>query len=586
MKSSGSVWKRSVFGGQLRKRNVGEKVVLLGWVHKQRDMGNLVFIDLRDREGIVQVVVPSQKKDLLEEAKKLRMEYVTGVQGVVKERDKSSKNRDLPTGEVEVEAERMKLFSASKIPPFAVKDPPEASEELRFQYRYLDLRRPAMQRNIKLRHQAALCVRNFLNDQGFYEIETPFLTKSTPEGARDYIVPSRMYKGNFFALPQSPQLFKQILMVSGFERYFQIVRCFRDEDLRAERQPEFTQIDVEMSFIEREDVLSLVEKMMASLFHIIGQNLTLPFPRLTYQQAMKTYGTDKPDLRYGLEIKDLTGVGHQVDSRVFQRVLSEGGTLKGLLIKGKGDLSRSQLDKLDKKAREFGGKGVAWIKGSPEFKSSLNLRKEDLEKVWRELQAETGDLVLLAADRENTALKVMGEIRNQFLSSFSPKPPQFQFVWVTDFPLFQRNEEENRWESMHHPFTAPFDRDIPLLDKDPGRVRAKSYDLVLNGMEIGGGSIRIHDLDLQKKMFGLLGLSSQEVEDKFGFLLRALTFGAPPHGGIALGFDRLVMLLAGEKSIREVIPFPKTTSSLCLLTGSPSPVDEKRLRELGIKTTE
>jgi aspartyl-tRNA synthetase len=458
-------WQRTVYCGELRAEHEGKEVTLLGWVHRQRDIGNLVFVDLRDREGLVQVVVPSSEEALLDEAKKIKMENVVGIKGVVKKRAERSRNPQLPTGDVEVEAKELKIISTSKIPPFVIADPPQASEELRFKYRYLDMRRPSMQRNIKLRHQAALSIRNFMSDNGFLEIETPFLTKSTPEGARDYLVPSRIYKGRFYALPQSPQLFKQILMISGFDRYFQIVRCFRDEDLRAERQPEFTQIDIEMSFAEPEDIFDLVEAMMASVFKLIGAKIDIPFPRLTYEESMEKFGTDKPDLRQ--------------------------------------------------------------------------------EK-----------------DKKN-----------------------FKFAWVTDFPLFEKSEEEKRLLSMHHPFTSPHKDDLAFLEKEPSKVRAKAYDLVLNGVEIGGGSIRIHDPELQKRIFKLLGLSQKEVEDKFGFFLEALLYGTPPHGGIALGFDRIVMILAGEESIRDVIPFPKTTSALCLLTGSPAETDPDQLEELGLKKT-
>ena len=458
-----TTWQRTVYCGELRPEHEGKEVILLGWVHRQRDIGNLVFIDLRDREGLVQVVVPSSEGALLDEAKKIKMENVVGIKGVVKKRAERSRNPQLPTGDVEVEAKELKIISTSKIPPFVIADPPQASEELRFKYRYLDMRRPSMQRNMKLRHQAALSVRNFMSENGFLEIETPFLTKSTPEGARDYLVPSRMYKGRFYALPQSPQLFKQILMISGFDRYFQIVRCFRDEDLRAERQPEFTQIDVEMSFAEPEDIFDLVEAMMAAVFKLIGAKIDIPFPRLTYEESMEKFGTDKPDLR---QEKDKTN---------------------------------------------------------------------------------------------------------------------FKFAWVTDFPLFEKSEEEKRLLSMHHPFTSPHEDDLAFLEKEPSKVRAKSYDLVLNGVEIGGGSIRIHDPELQKRIFKLLGLNQKEVEEKFGFFLEALLYGTHPHGGIALGFDRIVMILAGEKSIRDVIPFPKTTSALCLLTDSPAEADPHQLEELGLK---
>jgi aspartyl-tRNA synthetase len=458
-------WRRTVYCGELRAEHEGKEVTLLGWVHRQRDIGNLVFIDLRDREGLVQVVVPSSEGGLLDEAKKIKMENVVGIIGVVKKRAERSRNPQLPTGDVEVEAKELKIISTSKIPPFVIADPPQASEELRFKHRYLDMRRPSMQRNIKLRHQAALRIRNFMSENGFLEIETPFLTKSTPEGARDYLVPSRMYKGRFYALPQSPQIFKQILMISGFDRYFQIVRCFRDEDLRAERQPEFTQIDIEMSFAEPEDIFNLVEAMMASVFEIIGTKIDVPFPRLTYEESMEKFGTDKPDLR----------------------------------------------QEKDKKT--------------------------------------------------------------------------FKFAWVTDFPLFEWSEKEKRLLSMHHPFTSPHEDDLAFLEKEPSKVKAKAYDLVLNGVEIGGGSIRIHDPELQKRIFKLLGLNQKETEEKFGFFLEALLYGTPPHGGIALGFDRIVMILAGEESIRDVIPFPKTTSALCLLTDSPAEADPHQLEELGLKKT-
>jgi aspartyl-tRNA synthetase len=458
-------WRRTIYCGELRLEHAGKEVTLLGWVHRQRDIGNLVFIDLRDREGVVQVVVPSSERALLDDAKKIKMENVVGIKGVVKKRAERSRNPQLPTGDVEVEAKELKIIGSSKIPPFVITDPPQASEELRFKYRYLDMRRPSLQRNIKLRHQAALCIRNFMSENGFLEIETPFLTKSTPEGARDYLVPSRIYRGRFYALPQSPQLFKQILMISGFDRYFQIVRCFRDEDLRADRQPEFTQIDIEMSFAEPEDIFGLVEAMMASVFKLIGAKIDIPFPRLTYEESMEKFGTDKPDLR----------------------------------------------QEKNKKA--------------------------------------------------------------------------FKFAWITDFPLFEWNKEEKRLLSMHHPFTSPHEDDLGFLEKDPSKVRAKAYDLVLNGVEIGGGSIRIHDPELQKRIFKLLGLSQEEVKEKFGFFLEALLYGTPPHGGIALGFDRIVMILAGEESIRDVIPFPKTTSALCLLTGSPAEADPNQLEELGLKKT-
>jgi len=574
------LWPRTTYCGLVRARHEGQQVALYGWVHRQRDMGNLVFVDIRDREGAVQVVFSTERPDLLEAAKKLRPEYVVGVKGMVRKREPAAYNKEMATGEVEIEARELQLLNASKVPPFQVADPVQASEDLRMKHRYIDLRRPSKQRAIRLRHEAALRTRNYLSGQGFLEIETPFLAKSTPEGARDYLVPSRIYKGRFYALPQSPQTFKQTLMISGFDRYFQIVRCFRDEDLRSERQPEFTQIDIEMSFIDREDIYSLVDGMLAAIFDVIGEKVVTPIPRLTFSESMEKYGTDKPDLRIQAEITDLTAEASTFQPEIIRRVLGEGGVLKGLKIPQAAGLSRGQLDKVGEKARELGAKGIIWLKKQNGFKAALKLSEAEAATIWEKTGARDEDLVLLLADRREVALSVLGYFRKELIPPQAP--PNFAFAWVTDFPLFEWSEEEKKIVSVHHPFTAPMTEDIPFLEKDPLRVRARAYDIVCNGYEIGGGSIRIHDFELQRKVFRLLGLSDKETEEKFGYFLEALGYGTPPHGGIAMGFDRIVMLLAGEESIREVIPFPKTTSALCLLTGSPSEVGERQLDELGL----
>jgi aspartyl-tRNA synthetase len=581
---SGTPLKRTDYCGALRVSDAGREVVLCGWVQKTRDIGQLVFVDVRDREGLAQVVFQADKPELMEEAKKLRNESVIGVRGRVRRR--SAVNKDIPTGEVEVEAAGLRVFSAAKVPPFVIADPPQASEELRLKYRYLDLRRPKMQHHIRLRHEAALAVRNYMSRNGFLEIETPIMANPTPEGARDYLVPSRIYKGRFYALPQSPQQFKQTLMISGFDRYFQIVRCFRDEDLRADRQPEFTQIDIEMSFIDREDFFALNEGLMEALFFLTGEKLERPFPRLTYGEAMERYGSDKPDLRVPLEIRDLTAVGRETYSEMLKAAFAAGAELKGLLVPGAGTLTRGQLDKLGEKAKGLGAKGLIWMKRQDGWRSSLKLTDSDFERIWTALGAAAADLALLIADTKTTALKALGEIRRTWPIEETPKasgPRLLKFVWVTDFPLFEWSEEEKRLVSVHHPFTSPHEEDLALLEREPEKVRARTYDLVLNGIEVGGGSIRIHDMDLQRRIFKVLGLGEKETEEKFGYFLEALGFGAPPHGGIAFGFDRLVMLLAGEESIREVIPFPKTTSALDLMTNSPSGVTEHQLDELGLK---
>jgi len=578
---TGAPLKRTDYCGGLRAADEGREVVLCGWVHKTRDMGHLVFVDLRDREGLVQVVFQSDRPELAGEAKKLRSEFVVGVRGVV--RGRSAVNRDIPTGEVEIEAVELRVFAASKVPPFVVADPPQASEELRLKYRYLDLRRPKMQRHIRLRHEAALAVRNYMSQNGYLEIETPILANPTPEGARDFLVPSRVCKGRFYALPQSPQQFKQTLMVSGFDRYFQIVRCFRDEALRADRQLEFTQIDIETSFIDRDDFFALNEGLMEVLFALVGRKVERPFPRLPYAEAMEKYGSDKPDLRVPLEMRDLTAVAGATGSEIFKAAVAAGGEVKGLLVPGAGSLSRGQLDKLGDKAKSLGAKGLVWIKRQDGWKSSLKMADAEFERIWTALGGAGADLALLVADRKETALKALGEIRRTWPSDDPARRDRLEFCWVTDFPLFEWSEEEKRFVSMHHPFTSPHEEDLALLETAPDKVRAKAYDLVLNGVEIGGGSIRIHDMDVQRRVFKSLGLTDRETEEKFGYFLEALGYGAPPHGGIAHGFDRLVMFLAGEESIREVIPFPKTTGALDLMTGSPSEVDGRQLEELGLK---
>lgn len=578
---TGTPLKRTDYCGALRAADEGREVVLCGWVHKTRDMGHLVFVDLRDREGLIQVVFQSDRPELAGEAKKLRNEFVVGVRGIVRRR--SAVNRDIPTGEVEVEAAGLRVFAASKVPPFVVADPPQASEELRLKYRYLDLRRPRMQRHIRLRHEAALAVRNYMSGHGYLEIETPILANPTPEGARDFLVPSRACKGRFYALPQSPQQFKQTLMVAGFDRYFQIVRCFRDEALRADRQLEFTQIDIETSFIDRDDFFALNEGLMEALFALVGRKVERPFPRLPYAEAMEKYGSDKPDLRVPLEMRDLTAEGRGSSSEVLKNAVAAGSEIKGLLIPGAGSLSRGQLDKLVDKAKALGARGLVWIKRQDGWKSSLKTAEADYQRVWAALGGADADLALLVADRKDTALKALGEIRRTWPVEDAARRDRLEFCWVVDFPLFEWSEEEQRFVSMHHPFTSPYEEDLPLLETSPGKVRAKAYDLVLNGTELGGGSIRIHDMDVQRQVFKALGLGDEEVQANFGYFLELLGYGAPPHGGIAHGFDRLVMFLAGEESIREVIPFPKTTGALDLMTGSPSPVNQRQLDELGLK---
>ena len=545
-------------------------------------MGHLLFVDLRDREGIAQVVFSPERPDLLEAAKKLRPEYVIGIRGLVRKREPRAVNKEMATGEVEVEAGEMELLNVSKVPPFQVADPVQASEDLRMKYRYIDLRRPSKQRAIRLRHEAALRTRNYLSGQGFLEIETPFLAKSTPEGARDYLVPSRIYKGRFYALPQSPQTFKQTLMISGFDRYFQIVRCFRDEDLRSERQPEFTQIDIEMSFVDRDDVYSLVDGMLGAIFEVIGEKVGTPIPRLTFEESMERYGTDKPDLRIKAEITRPNGGSGRVSGRGHPQGPGLGRRRQGLEGAGSGGhLQEPARQARDRRPRNSGPRGSSGSRNRMGSRRRLKLEEAEARAVWEKTRARDEDLVLFVADRREVALPVLGYFRRDLLQSQAQKG--FAFTWVTDFPLFEWSEEEKKIVSVHHPFTSPRAEDIPLLESEPLKVRARAYDIVCNGYEIGGGSIRIHDFELQRKIFALLGLSEKETEDKFGYFLEALGYGTPPHGGIAMGFDRIVMLLAGEESIREVIPFPKTTSALCLLTGSPSEVSERQLDELGLK---
>ncbi len=574
--------------GTLRASDEGRSVFLQGWVARRRDFGGLIFVTLRDRSGLVQVLLDPERTEraVVEEAGGLRSEDVIQVEGTVARRARGQENPDMPTGEIEIVARSLAILSRADVPPFAIEDRVSASEDLRLKYRYLDLRRPAMTRNFLLRDEITHRTRRVLHERGFLEIETPILTKSTPEGARDFLVPSRLHPGEFYALPQSPQLFKQILMVSGFEKYYQVARCFRDEDLRADRQLEFTQIDIEMSFPAEETVFRLIEDLFADIFPAAGIPCSPPFPRLTYDEAIARFGIDRPDLRFGLELVDLAPAAAGSGFALFERALSPAHWIRGFAVPGAGDASRKKLDEWTELARTHGASGLVWLKrsaGETASPAKKSLAPGSLEAIADALGLREGDLGIVVADRRKAAADALANLRVAVAKDRGLiEEEKFAFCWVTDFPLVEWGEAESRWFAMHHPFTSPREEDLEFLEADPGRVRARAYDVVLNGMELGGGSIRIHRTDVQSRMFRLLGIGEEEARAKFGFLLDALRFGAPPHGGIALGLDRICMIAARASSIRDVIAFPKTTSGLCLMTGSPSPVEDSQLGELGL----
>ena len=583
-------WKRSHYCGDLRKQDIGRNVCLMGWVHRRRDHGGLIFIDLRDRTGIAQLALdPDRDPQSHAKAEAIRNEFVVAAIGTVSPRPEGTVNPKMKTGEVEIEVSELRILNVAKTPPFMLDEYTEVAENLRLKYRYLDLRRDSIQQNIMMRHQVAQTTRKYLSDHGFLEIETPMLTKSTPEGARDYLVPSRVNPGNFYALPQSPQIFKQLLMVSGYDRYFQITRCFRDEDLRADRQPEFTQIDCELSFVDKDDVMTVMEGMIAAIFKSsLDVELSLPMPRLSYAEVMDRYGIDNPDLRFEMELVNLTEIVRGCGFKVFASVAESDGLVKAMNVKGCATFSRKELDDLTDFAAIYGAKGMAWVKiledGSWQSPIAKFFTEEELAQIGAALDAKPGDLLLFGADTPAIANESLGRLRGHLGQKLSlANPNEYKFLWVTDFPLLEWDGETRRHVAVHHPFTAPLDEDIPLLESDPGKARAKAYDLVLNGSEIGGGSIRIHNQEVQSRMFNLLGIGTEEAREKFGFLLDALEFGAPPHGGIAFGLDRIMMILTGAGSIRDVIAFPKTQKATDLMSEAPGTVDEKQLRELGIR---
>lgn len=584
--------KRSHHCGVLGKDMAGQHVILCGWVSKRRDHGGLIFIDLRDRSGIVQIVVdPDTAGSSFKTAEDIRNEYVIKVSGTVRMRDEETVNANIATGMIEVMAEEIEVLNSAKTPPFYIQDNIDTDENLRLKYRYLDLRRPEMQRNLILRHKVTKLMRDYLDSRDFLEIETPMLTKSTPEGARDYLVPSRVNPGKFYALPQSPQIFKQLLMVAGMERYFQIARCFRDEDLRADRQPEFTQLDMEMSFMEVDEILELMEGLIAYIFEgALGKKIQVPFQRLTWDEAMDRYGSDKPDLRFGMELINMVEAVKDSDFKVFNTIIENGGIVKAINVKGYAAIPRRELDGLVDFVGIYGAKGLAWMQiqedGSVKSPIAKFFSEAHLANILKTAAAEPGDLLLFVADKPAVVAQALGALRIEMAKRRNLiDHDALAFTWVVDFPMFEYDEEEKRYVAMHHPFTAPRDEDLPLLQTDPGKVYAKAYDMVLNGTEIGGGSIRIHRRDVQKQVFSAIGLTDEQAAEKFGFMMNAFEYGAPPHGGLAFGLDRLIMIMAQRDSIRDVIAFPKTQSAACLMTQAPNDVDEKQLRELHIKTS-
>ena len=572
---------------EISTANIGENVTLMGWVQKSRNKGGIIFVDLRDRSGIVQLIFENGSIDAkgFEKATKLRSEFVIAVTGVVEARS-GAVNNNLKTGEIEVRANSLRILAEAETPPFPIEENSKTKEDLRLKYRFLDLRRPDIQRNLMMRSQVTTLIRQFMANEGFLEIETPMLTKSTPEGARDYLVPSRIHPGNFYALPQSPQLFKQLLMCSGYDRYIQIARCFRDEDLRADRQPEFTQIDMELSFVDVDDVIDVNERLLAYLFKLcLNEEVSLPIQRMTWQDAMDYYGSDKPDLRFDMKIQDVSELVKDCGFGVFTGAIENGGMVRGLCAKGLGDVSSKKMKHIEKTAKDYGAKGLAYIQlksdGTVKCPFSKFMSEEELQALIQAMGGETGDLLVFAADKFKVVCDVLGALRLKFAEELNLlDKSEYRFVWITEFPLLEWSEEENRYTAMHHPFTMPMEEDLDMIDSEPGKVRAKAYDIVLNGTEIGGGSVRIHQNDIQEKMFECLGISKEQAQEKFGFLLEAFKYGVPPHAGLAYGLDRLVMLMTKEDTIRDVIAFPKVKDASCLLTDAPNTVDDKQLEEL------
>lgn len=578
---------------EVSNNNIGESVTVMGWVQKSRNKGGIVFTDLRDRTGILQIIFEggSINSEIFEKAGKLKSEFVIAVTGKVEARS-GAVNENLVTGDIEIRAMDLRVLSEAETPPFPIEEESKTKEDLRLKYRYLDLRRPDIQRNLIMRSKVAMLTRQFLTEEGFLEIETPMLTKSTPEGARDYLVPSRVHPGNFYALPQSPQIFKQLLMCSGYDRYFQIVKCFRDEDLRADRQPEFTQIDMELSFVDIEDILHVTERLLQKLFkEALGVDVQMPVQRMTWQEAMERFGSDKPDLRFGMELKNVSDIVKNSDFAVFKGALESGGSVRGINASGQGNMPRKKIDALVEFAKGYGAKGLAYLAVNDDgtYKSSFAkfMTEEELNALVAAMDGKPGDLLFFAADKDKIVYSVLGALRVEIADKLGLlREDDYRFLWVTEFPLLEWSEEEERYTAMHHPFTMPMEEDLPFLSTEPGKVRAKAYDIVLNGTELGGGSIRIHQNDIQEKMFEVLGFEKEDAYERFGFLLNAFKYGVPPHGGLAFGFDRLIMLMAKEDNIRDVIAFPKVKDASCLMTEAPGAVDEKQLKELGISLKE